>query len=93
MKHQNRASIAEFDSGAGACADRRVSGDGDHTAPWGDTVSGCGALPVAVPYSSKCSRFMEMAGLEGLVEPGNLGVPGRSTDRALDDAWRNCGSW
>lgn len=52
-----------------------------------------GALPVAVPYSSKCTRFMEMAGLDALCGQGCSGVPGPETGTALDDAWRNCAAW
>ncbi len=94
MKNPDRASIAEFDTVEEALsliAGCRVM----VTTPLHGAILSvvAGALPVAVPYSSKCSRFMEMAGLEELVEPGTLGVPGPSTDRALEDAWRNCGSW
>ncbi|MFO7625845.1 MAG: polysaccharide pyruvyl transferase family protein [Candidatus Fermentibacteraceae bacterium] len=94
MKHADRASIAVFDTVEHALsliAGCRVM----VTTPLHGAILSvvAGALPVAVPYSSKCSRFMEMAGLEALAEPGNGGVPGPAADRALDDAWRNCGSW
>lgn len=94
MKHADRASIAEFDTVEQALsliAGCRVM----VTTPLHGAILSvvAGALPVAVPYSSKCSRFMEMAGLEALLEPGNGGVPGPAADRALDDAWLNCGAW
>lgn len=94
MNHPDRASIAEFDTVEQALlliAGCRVM----VTTPLHGAILSvvAGALPVAVPYSSKCSRFMEMAGLEALLEPGNGGVPGPDADRALDDAWNNCGAW
>jgi polysaccharide pyruvyl transferase WcaK-like protein len=94
MKLPERASIAEFETVEEALsliAGCRVM----VTTPLHGAILSvvAGALPVAVPYSSKCSRFMEMAGLEALVEPGTGGVPGPATDRALDDAWRNCAGW
>ncbi len=94
MEHHGRASIAEFDTVEHALvliAGCRVM----VTTPLHGAILSvvAGALPVAVPYSSKCSRFMEMAGLETLIEPGNAALPGPSTHRALDDAWRNCGAW
>lgn len=52
-----------------------------------------GALPVAVPYSSKCTRFMEMAGLAALAPESVDGAPGPGTDAALGNAWNNCGRW
>ncbi len=52
-----------------------------------------GSLPVAVPYSSKCSRFMEMAGLTALTVPGSEGVPGSGAFDVLKTAWEGCGRW
>lgn len=94
MKHRDRASIAGFDT-AGKALELLGGCRVMVTTPLHGAILSvvAGALPVAVPYSGKCSRFMEMAGLEALAEPGNTGIPGPATDRALDDAWRNCDEW
>jgi hypothetical protein len=52
-----------------------------------------GALPVAVPYSGKCARFMEIAGLSALCSPGFSGVPGPETPELIEDAWVRCEGW
>lgn len=46
-----------------------------------------GTVPVSVSYSSKCTRFMEQAGLSGLVSSGTPGIPDRNTALAVEKAW------
>lgn len=46
-----------------------------------------GTIPVSVPYSSKCSRFMEQAELSEFISTGRPGIPDKSTAAALERAW------
>jgi polysaccharide pyruvyl transferase WcaK-like protein len=46
-----------------------------------------GAIPVSVSYSSKCTRFMEQAGLSEFISSGKPGIPDNQTAAALKKAW------
>ena len=48
-----------------------------------------GTVPVLVSYSSKCTRFMEQAGLSRLVSSGTPGVPDKTTALAVEEAWKD----
>lgn len=50
-----------------------------------------GALPVAVPYSSKGSRFMAEAGLSDLVADASAPGWGEAVSDLLEMAWRTAG--
>jgi len=93
MQRADRASILETENLHGfmdAMAGCRVV----VTAPLHGAILSVvtGALPVAVPYSSKGTRFMEEAGLGDLSVPTSR--PGWAVEAAalVDEAWRTCGS-
>ncbi len=48
-----------------------------------------GTIPVAVSYSSKCTRFMELAELESLASDEKVCVPTKSVQKTLEYAWNN----
>ena len=48
-----------------------------------------GVLPVSISYASKCTRFMEQAGLEEYTPEGKRGFPGKETSIAVEKAWMN----
>lgn len=48
----------------------------------------CGPVPVAVPYSSKNTRFMEQAGLGRLTAPAGPGFVDRAS-RVIREAWED----
>ena len=48
-----------------------------------------GTIPVTVSYSSKCTRFMELAELESLTSDEKACVPTKSVQKTLDYAWNN----
>ncbi len=50
-----------------------------------------GALPVAVPYSSKGSRFMAEAGLSDLVADASARGWGEAASELVETAWRTAG--
>jgi len=52
-----------------------------------------GSVPVSVSYSTKCTRFMEQAGLSALVSAGTPGIPDRSTAVAVEMAWNEFDSF
>jgi polysaccharide pyruvyl transferase WcaK-like protein len=53
----------------------------------------CGPVPVAVPYSTKNTRFMEQAGLERLTAPAGPGFVDRAS-RVIREAWEDApGIW
>jgi polysaccharide pyruvyl transferase WcaK-like protein len=94
MKHPERVSLARFTSigqTLALMAGCRVM----VTTPLHGAILSvvAGALPVAVPYSSKCTRFMEMAGLESLSPDSPDGTPVPETAVALESAWSRCGQW
>ncbi len=94
MVHRERASVASFetvDEALALLAGCRVV----VTTPLHGAILSvvAGALPVAVPYSGKCARFMDSAGLSALCSPGSSGVPGPETREMLDDAWTRCTHW
>lgn len=51
-----------------------------------------GTVPVSVSYASKCTRFMEQAGLGLFVSAGKPGVPDKQTAVALKKAWEQFSS-
>ena len=48
-----------------------------------------GVLPVSISYSSKCTRFMEQAGLADYVAADGPGLPGKTSALALKKAREN----
>ena len=48
-----------------------------------------GTVPVSVSYASKCSRFMEQAGLEDYLIAGESGIPDKSVTAVVERAWMN----
>lgn len=94
MEHRERASIARCETVDEALALLAGCRTVVTTPLHGAILSVvAGALPVAVPYSGKCAKFMETAGLSGLCSPGFSGVPGPETRELLDDAWVRCDEW
>jgi polysaccharide pyruvyl transferase WcaK-like protein len=92
MKLSHMASIATFDTVPDALALMARCRVMITTPLHGAILSVvAGALPVAVSYSSKCDRFMEMAGLGDLVIPGAPGVPGPEAVEVVQHAWDRCG--
>lgn len=95
MRHSGRASIALWETPRQALdlmARCRVM----LTTPLHGAILSVvtGPVPVAVPYSSKCNRFMEMAGLGKYVTKGPPGVPGPGADAVLRKAWQgHAGIW
>ena len=48
-----------------------------------------GTIPVSVSYSSKCTRFMQLAELESLASEEKVCVPTKSVQETLDYGWNN----
>jgi polysaccharide pyruvyl transferase WcaK-like protein len=48
-----------------------------------------GTVPVSVSYSSKCTRFMEQAGLSEYIPRGSAGIPGEAAFPIIEKAWIN----
>ncbi len=51
-----------------------------------------GTVPVSVSYASKCTRFMDQAGLGSFATSGKPGIPDRNTAAAVKRAWEQFSS-